>query len=96
MACVRGMDPGRGGAAEPLPPKGRGFRVGIGLIALSFVSLGVYVVVPFLRVSTQAKVRIVFAGWVLSWCLFLLGMFLTRNQGYGYLRDLVRRRLRAP
>jgi hypothetical protein len=88
------MEPGHEAGSRPLPPKGRGFWIGIGLIATSFVSLAVYIVVPFLRVSMQAKVRIVFAGWVLSWSLFLLGMFLTRNQGYLYLNRLLRSRFR--
>ncbi len=81
-------------APQPIFPKGKAFWVGIGLMASSFGVFVLYLVIPFLSVSFEAKASIAVAGWAIAWGLFFIGTFLAGKDGYPYLKQLVRRRLR--
>ncbi|MFQ5801606.1 MAG: hypothetical protein ACE5JQ_01755 [Candidatus Methylomirabilales bacterium] len=86
----------REGESDPAFPKGRAFWIGVGLMAMSFGVFLMYLAIPFLPVSLEAKVGIGIAGWLISWGLFLGGILLAGKEGYSYLKQLLRRRLRKP
>jgi hypothetical protein len=79
---------------DPAAPRRTGYRIGIALMAMSFASLPLYLAIPFLPVSLEAKARLAFVGWVASWFLFLLGTILAGNEGYRVLLRYVRSFLR--
>ena len=83
------MDPAHTAELKPSDPKGVAFWVGIGLMVMSFSVLGFYVVIPFLPVSPQAMINLVVVGFIVSWSLFLLGVFLAGKEGYLYLKQRV-------
>ncbi|MCI0484123.1 MAG: hypothetical protein L0Y78_06040 [candidate division NC10 bacterium] len=76
---------------EPPDPRRRWFRVGVILMGASFATFALYAVVPLLTISLEGKMSIMIVGWVIGWCLFLVGSFLAGNKGYLYLRRLVQR-----
>jgi len=65
--------------------------VGIGLIAASFGIFALFGVIPFLPVSSETKAGIAVIGWAISWALFFIGSLLAGNEGYSYLKQLIRR-----
>lgn len=79
---------------NPANPKGKAFWTGVGLMFSSFGVFLVYLVIPFLSVSFEAKASIAIAAWIFSWGLFLVGTLLTGKEGYRYLKQLVRDRNR--
>jgi hypothetical protein len=81
---------------DPTPArlKGKVFWTGVGLIFSSFGVFLLYLVIPFLSVSFEAKASIAIAAWILSWGLFSVGTLLTGKEGYRYLKQLVRDRIR--
>lgn len=85
------MNPPQEVQPDPSHAKGRAFRVGIGLIATSFGIWVLFVVIPFLPVSSEAKAGIAVVGWAISWTLFFIGSILAGNEGYAYLKLFVRK-----
>ncbi len=75
-------------------PKGKAFWTGVGLMFCSFGVFLIYLVIPFLSVSFEAKASIAIAAWILSWGLFLVGTLLSGKEGYRFLKQLVRDRIR--
>ena len=75
----------------PLRPRERGFRVGIGLMVVSFGNFALFGIIPFLPVSSEMKAGIAVIGWAMSWLLFVIGSLLAGNEGYSYLKQLFRR-----
>ncbi len=55
----------------------------------SFGVFLVYLVIPFLSVSFEAKASIAIAAWIFSWGLFLVGTLLTGKEGCRCLKQLV-------
>ncbi|MFQ5846647.1 MAG: hypothetical protein ACE5IQ_03120 [Candidatus Methylomirabilales bacterium] len=84
------MDPVQHTKPDPARPKGKGFWIGVGLMASSFAVLGFYLVIPFLPVSEKTMVSMLGVGWLVSWGLFFVGTLLVGRDGYLYLKQLVR------
>ncbi len=77
--------------AEPNSAQGFSFWIGVGLMAASFgIYLG-YPLIPFLPISTTAKVAVALAGSVVSWSIFFVGGLLAGRVGRLYLKQLVKR-----
>lgn len=63
-------------------------------MGISFGALPLYLVIPFLSVSLEAKVRIGIVAWIVSSVIFCVGMLLAGKDGYLYLRGFLRSQLR--
>lgn len=88
------MDPPQKHEPNPRYPKGKAFWIGVGLMGISFGAVLLYLVLPFLPVSLEAKVRIGIVAWIVSWGIFCVGMLLAGKDGYLYLRGLLRSQFR--
>lgn len=88
------MDPRRKIELDPSNPKGKAFWIGVWLMGMSFGVLLLYLVIPFLPVSLEAKVLIGVVAWIVSWGIFCVGMLLSGKDGYLYLRGLLRSQFR--
>ncbi len=60
----------------------------------SFAVFLVYLILPFLQLSLEVKVRIGIVAWVVSWTFFFAGMLLAGRDGYLYLRAWIRQQFR--
>ena len=65
--------------------------MGIGLMATSFGIFALFLIIPFLPVSSETKAGIAVTGWAVSWLLFFIGSLLAGNEGYSYLKQFFRR-----
>lgn len=88
------MDPPRANELDSSSPKRKAFRMGVWLMGMSFVVLPLYLVIPFLSVSLEAKVRIGIVAWIVSSVIFCVGMLLAGKDGYLYLRGFLRSQFR--
>ena len=75
--------------AEP-QKRGARFRIGIGLMVLSFALYPIYGLIAFLPIPVQAKAGAGMAGWALSWSLFFVGSILAGKEGVELLRSRLR------
>ena len=66
--------------------KGFSFGLGVVLMALSFGIYLAYPLIPFLPISTTAKVAVAVVGSVASWSIFFVGSLLAGRAGRVYLR----------
>ena len=91
MERSSGMGRHAKGAPDLSFPKGKAFRVGIGLMIASFGFLVFYIVLPFLPVSSATMWRILLGGLIANWGMFFVGTLLAGRDGYPYLKHLVRK-----
>lgn len=57
----------------------------------SFGNFALFGIIPFLPVSLEMKAGIAIIGWAMSWLLFIIGSLLAGNEGYSYLKQLLRK-----
>ena len=67
------------------------FKVGIALMAVSFLVYPSYLVIPVLPVSTGMKGFLFVAASVLSWSIFGIGTVIAGKEGYPYLKEAAKR-----
>lgn len=85
------MDPHHKADLDLALPKGKAFWIGIGLMVMSFSAVLLYLLIPFLPVSSDTMLGMLVGGWVVSWGLFFAGTLLAGKEGYPYLKQLVRK-----
>ncbi|MBI5166772.1 MAG: hypothetical protein HY998_03375 [candidate division NC10 bacterium] len=73
-----------------MSPQKVAFRVGLSLMAMSFLVYLSYSFIPFLPLSGPIKVGIAIGASTISWGLFGLGMLLAGKEGYAYLKKWVK------
>lgn len=71
--------------------QGFSFWLGVGLMALSFGIYLAYPLIPFLPISTTAKVAVAVIGSVVSWSIFFTGSLLAGSAGRVTLKRLFKK-----